>query len=146
SLAPDGLAVEGRANLFGLDSFRKGWFEVQDEASQLCADLVAPPPGGTIVDACAGAGGKTLALGSALGGKGRIFAFDVDERKLVELRKRAARAGLNNVAAMHPEKAPPGLLAARVLVDAPCTGLGVLRRNPEARWRITEAEANQFGS
>src|SRR5215510_885804 len=91
------LAV--RVNTFGLSAFRDGLFEVMDEGSQLVAELVAPPPGGRIVDACAGAGGKTLALGAALAGKGRVLALDTDGKKLEELRRRARRAGLTNVQA-----------------------------------------------
>jgi len=97
-----------------------------------------------VVDACAGAGGKTLALGAAMDGQGRLLALDIDERKLGELRRRAARAGLHNVQALANHAAPPGLQAARVLVDAPCSGLGVLRRNPEARWRLTAQEVDAF--
>ena len=85
-------------NAFGLSAFRDGLFEVMDEGSQLVAELVAPPPGGRVVDACAGAGGKTLALGARAGGKGRVLALDTDGKKLEELRRRARRAGLTNVA------------------------------------------------
>src|SRR5256885_2320432 len=131
-LAPDGLDLDTHVNAYGLKSFQEGRFELQDAASQIVAELVAPPPRGNIVDACAGAGGKTLALGALLGNKGRLTALDVSEKKLVELRKRARRAGLTNV---HASTQVPSLEADRVLVDAPCSGLGVLRRNPEARWR-----------
>jgi 16S rRNA (cytosine967-C5)-methyltransferase len=143
ALAPAGLILETRVNAFGLSAFRDGLFEVMDEGSQLCAELVAPPPGGRVADACAGAGGKTLAIAAAMGGKGRVLALDVDGRKLEELRRRARRAGLSNVAARAvsdeaklPEEARIGGWD-RVLVDAPCSGLGTLRRNPEARWRQT---------
>ncbi len=98
-LAPAGLVCETRINAFALSAFRDGLFEVMDEGSQLVADLVAPPPGGRVVDACAGAGGKTLAIGAALGGKGRMLALDTDGKKLEELRRRARRAGLTNVEA-----------------------------------------------
>ena len=90
---------ETRVNAFALSAFRDGLFEVMDEGSQLVAELVAPPPGGRVVDACAGAGGKTLALGAALAGKGRVLALDTDGKKLEELRRRARRAGLTNVEA-----------------------------------------------
>jgi 16S rRNA (cytosine967-C5)-methyltransferase len=143
ALAPAGLILETRVNAFGLSAFRDGLFEVMDEGSQLCAELVAPPPGGRVADACAGAGGKTLAIAAAMGGKGRVLALDVDGRKLEELRRRARRAGLSNVAARAvsdeaklPDEARIGGWD-RVLVDAPCSGLGTLRRNPEARWRQT---------
>jgi 16S rRNA (cytosine967-C5)-methyltransferase len=134
-LAPDGLELDTHVNAYGLQAFKDGRFELQDAASQIVAELVAPPPRGNVVDACAGAGGKTLALGALLGNKGRLHALDVTEKKLVELRKRARRAGLTNV---HASLALPSSTADRVLVDAPCSGLGVLRRNPEARWRLSE--------
>jgi 16S rRNA (cytosine967-C5)-methyltransferase len=92
ALAPAGLVCETRMNAFALTAFRDGLFEVMDEGSQLVADLVAPPPGGRVVDACAGAGGKTLAIGAALGGKGRMLALDTDGKKLEELRRRARRS------------------------------------------------------
>jgi 16S rRNA (cytosine967-C5)-methyltransferase len=130
-LAPDGLELDTNVNAYGLKSFKDGCFELQDAASQIVAELVAPPPRGNVVDACAGAGGKTLALGALMANKGRLWALDVSEKKLVELRKRARRAGLTNVST-----SPPSRKADRVLVDAPCSGLGVLRRNPEARWRL----------
>jgi 16S rRNA (cytosine967-C5)-methyltransferase len=148
-LGPWALHCDTRANLFGLSAFRQGRFEVQDEGSQLCAELVAPPPRGLVIDYCAGAGGKTLAIAAMLGSRGRIIATDIDARKLAELRRRARRAGASNVQAIElssGEQAawPPALerlhgSADRVLVDAPCTGVGALRRNPEARWRLDPA-------
>ena len=150
-LSPTTLVLETRVNAFGLSAFRRGLFEVMDEGSQVVAELVAPPPGGRVLDACAGAGGKTLALAAAMSGKGRVLAIDVDGKKLEELRRRARRAGLNNVTArpitrdgaVLPPEARPGAWD-RVLVDAPCSGLGVLRRNPEARWRLTPADVAGF--
>lgn len=150
-LSPTTLVLETRVNAFGLSAFRRGLFEVMDEGSQVVAELVAPPPGGRVLDACAGAGGKTLALAAAMAGKGRILAIDVDGKKLEELRRRARRAGLNNVTAraitgdgaVLPPEARPGAWD-RVLVDAPCSGLGVLRRNPEARWRLAAADVAAF--
>jgi 16S rRNA (cytosine967-C5)-methyltransferase len=149
--APTALVLETRVNAFGLSTFRRGLFEVMDEGSQLVAELVAPPPGGRVLDACAGAGGKTLALAAALSGKGRVLAIDVDGKKLEELRRRARRAGLNNVVARVigeggaalPQEARPAAWD-RVVVDAPCSGLGTLRRNPEARWRMGTAAVAQF--
>jgi 16S rRNA (cytosine967-C5)-methyltransferase len=151
ALAPAGLVLETRVNAFGLSAFRDGLFEVMDEGSQLVAELVAPPPGGRVVDACAGAGGKTLAVAAAMAGKGRLLALDVDGKKLEELRRRARRAALSNVTARPVGEAGLALpaeakLAAwdRVLVDAPCSGLGTLRRNPEARWRLTPQAVKAF--
>jgi len=148
-LSPTGLLFETRVNAFGLSAFRDGLFEVMDEGSQLVAEAVAPPPGGRVVDACAGAGGKTLALAALLDGKGRILALDSNGKKLEELRRRARRAGLSNVTAREvhamqmPGEARMGAWD-RVLVDAPCSGLGTLRRNPEARWRLTPKTVDTF--
>jgi len=150
-LAPAGLVLETRVNAFGLTAFQEGLFEVMDEGSQVVAELVAPPPGGRVVDACAGAGGKTLAIGASMDGKGRLLALDTDGKKLEELRRRARRAGLTNVTARPvtaegttlPTEARPGGWD-RVLVDAPCSGTGTLRRNPEARWRLTADVVRAF--
>jgi 16S rRNA (cytosine967-C5)-methyltransferase len=145
-LAPAAVIVDTRTNLFALDAFRAGRFEAQDEGSQLVAELVAPPPRSRAVDYCAGAGGKTLALAASLGNRGRVVACDVDSRKLVELRRRARRAGATNIQTVELAGDPSAALAPplarieggseRVLVDAPCSGIGALRRNPEARWRL----------
>jgi 16S rRNA (cytosine967-C5)-methyltransferase len=150
-LSPAGLVLETRVNAFGLSAFQEGLFEVMDEGSQLVAELVAPPPGGRVVDACAGAGGKALAIGAAMAGKGRLLALDTDGKKLEELRRRARRAGLTNVMARPVEdegtRLPVEARAGgwdRVLVDAPCSGLGTLRRNPEARWRLTPDIVRSF--
>ena len=149
-LSPDGLIFETRVNAFGLPSFKEGMFEVMDEGSQLVAEAVATPPRGRVADACAGAGGKTLALAAQLGGAGRVLALDVAGKKLEELRKRARRAGLSNVLARQLEEGKPWPAEAklggwdRVLVDAPCSGLGTLRRNPEARWRLTPKTVDSF--
>jgi 16S rRNA (cytosine967-C5)-methyltransferase len=144
--ASQGIVVSGQGSLFRSEAFARGDFEVQDEASQLVAELVAPPPRSLVVDACAGAGGKTLALAALLGGRGRVLALDTAEHKLEELRRRARRAGASNVEAMAIDLLAPDLprrwaeagrpVSARVLLDAPCSGLGAIRRNPEARWRL----------
>lgn len=151
TLSPHGLILHTRVNAYGLQAFRDGLMELQDEGSQLIAEVTAPPPGGVVVDACAGAGGKTLALAALLGNRGRIVAIDVDGHKLTELQRRARRAGLSNVATIcapvqevSPDRLPRG--ADRVLVDAPCSGLGVLRRNPEARWRLSPADVAEIGA
>lgn len=140
SHAPDGLILLGHAPVFQTKAFKDGLLEMQDQASQLVCQMVAPPPGSMVVDACAGAGGKTLGLAALLGNKGQVMALDTHAGRLRSLKLRARRAGVHNVqshqlTADGPSPVrPPG--AARVLVDAPCTGLGALRRNPEARWRL----------
>jgi 16S rRNA (cytosine967-C5)-methyltransferase len=138
------LIVDTRTNLFGLRAFQGGLFEAMDEGSQLVAELVAPPPKSLVVDYCAGAGGKSLAIAAMMHSRGRLVASDIDERKLRELRRRARRAKVSNLQAVALEADdvfPPALervdgSAERVLVDAPCSGIGALRRNPEARWRL----------
>jgi 16S rRNA (cytosine967-C5)-methyltransferase len=150
ALARDGLVLEPRGDVFRLRAFREGRFEVMDEGSQLVAEAVAPPPRGRVLDACAGAGGKTLALGAALRGRGRILALDVSAPRLAALRRRARRAGLSNVAAavVTGDGTLPSAATAvawdRVLVDAPCSGLGTLRRNPELRWRLDSAALSRL--
>ncbi len=138
-----GLLLEGSRSPFRTQAFMRGELEMQDEASQLVAEVVAPPIRSLVVDACAGAGGKTLALAALMGGKGRVVALDASESKLTELRRRARRAGAHDVRAIRVDLLNPGEAlrdlqgrAARVLLDAPCSGLGAIRRNPEARWRL----------
>jgi 16S rRNA (cytosine967-C5)-methyltransferase len=150
ALAADGVIFDTRVNAFGLPAFREGLFEVMDEGSQLVAEAVAPPPRGRVADACAGAGGKTLALAGLLGNQGRIVALDSNGKKLEELRRRARRAGISNLTAREvkeglPREAKPGAWD-RVLVDAPCSGLGTLRRNPEARWRLSPKAVDAYPS
>jgi len=147
------LHVDTRTNLFGLAAFKEGRMEAQDEGSQLLAELAVPPARGTAVDLCAGAGGKTLAIAARMGNRGRIVASDVDDGKLEELRRRARRAGVSNAQAVKlPDAGWPAPLDAmggrvdRVLVDAPCSGIGALRRNPEARWRLREADIADFAA
>jgi 16S rRNA (cytosine967-C5)-methyltransferase len=148
--ATSGVVLEGRRSPFRTRAFGRGEIEVQDEASQLVAELVAPPPRSFVVDACAGAGGKTLALAALLGGKGKLVALDASEHKLEELRRRARRAGASNVQALRIDLQDESGLAqfagtaSRVLVDAPCTGLGAVRRNPEARWRLRESDLSHL--
>jgi 16S rRNA (cytosine967-C5)-methyltransferase len=133
--------------------------EAQDEGSQLLADLaVAAGSGGgvaprLVIDLCAGAGGKTLAIAGRLGNQGRIVAADVDAHKLEELRRRARRAGVSSAQPLHLDAGrwPAALDALRgkadvVLVDAPCSGIGALRRNPEARWRLRDADLAGFAA
>lgn len=146
SLSPFGLFLETRLNVFSLQAFKAGLFEVQDEGSQLLGMLVDAPPR-KVVDACAGAGGKTLQLAAQMKNRGEVYALDVDERRLGELKLRARRAGVHNVRvqAIAPGAEAEAALeklwgaAERVLVDAPCSGTGTFRRKPDGRYRLTEA-------
>jgi 16S rRNA (cytosine967-C5)-methyltransferase len=139
SFAPDGLRITSpRPNLLALRAHKEALFEVQDEGSQLLAALVEARPGETVLDLCAGAGGKSLPLASAVGAAGRVIACDPDLPRLERLLKRAARAGVRvEVAGALP---PVGLLADRVLADVPCSEVGALRRGPDARWRLDPAQ------
>lgn len=119
--------------------FQKGWFEIQDEGSQLVADLVFAQPGEQVFDYCAGAGGKTLALCAAMDNKGQVHAYDSDKSRLAPIYERLKRAGSRNVQ-VHAPKDDLGHLTGkmdRVLIDAPCTGSGTWRRRPDAKWRLT---------
>jgi 16S rRNA (cytosine967-C5)-methyltransferase len=140
-LSPAGLRRAERAPLFASASFKDGLFEVQDEGSQLVSLLVEPRPHDRVADFCAGAGGKTLHLGSLMGNTGVLYAVDVSPRRLAEIRPRLRRSGLQTVRAFPIEhegdrrlKRLQGKLD-RVLVDAPCSGTGTLRRNPDIKWR-----------
>jgi 16S rRNA (cytosine967-C5)-methyltransferase len=143
--SPLGLRVRGRPALATHALFTSGAIEVQDEGSQLVGYVVAPKRSEMVVDFCAGAGGKTLLLGALMRSHGRLYAFDKDERRLAKLKPRLARSGLSNV---HPQviaherdvhvKRLAGKID-RVLVDAPCTGFGTLRRNPDLKWRQPES-------
>lgn len=133
------LVVEApRANLLPLPAYREGLFEVQDEGSQLLALLVDAHPGETVLELCAGAGGKTLALAAELGNAGALHAFDVDASKLARLEQRARRAGVANLR-VHRGTLPESLAVDRVFVDAPCSELGTLRRGPDLRFRLEPA-------
>lgn len=147
---PECLELEGKPPLSRLAPFVRGDFEVQDLGSQLLARLAAPKRGGFVVDFCAGAGGKTLALGALMRNTGRLYAMDRSAARLARLKPRLARSGLSNVW-------PIGISGARderllrlsgkadlVLVDAPCTGLGTLRRNPDLKWRQTPQSLSEM--
>ena len=137
---PDALVLEERANVFKTNAFKEGWFEVQDASSQQVAPFLKPEPGMRVVDACAGAGGKTLHLASLMENKGQIIALDIFDNKLKELKRRCRRNGAHNIEtrAIDSAKVIKKLhhKADRVLIDAPCSGLGVLRRNPDAKWKL----------
>ena len=153
--APLGLRVLKKPTVQNLPLFKDGSIEVQDEGSQLLAQVLGAKRGEMVVDFCAGAGGKTLALGASMRNTGRLYAFDVSEKRLTKLKPRLARSGLSNVHPVliaHENDAKVKRLAGkidRVLVDSPCSGLGTLRRNPDVKWRqlpesIVELNAKQI--
>lgn len=145
-LSPWGLRAGGRPNLPVTEAFKKGVIEIQDEGSQVAAMLVGAQPGMRIVDFCAGAGGKSLALAAMLGNKGHIVACDVSEPRLAAATKRLRRAGAHNVEPRHLTSERDAWVKRqrgkydRVLIDAPCSGTGTWRRNPDARWTLSEKD------
>ncbi len=148
--SPWGLRVQDKPALTKLDAFKEGRLEVQDEGSQLLALLLDAKRGEMVVDFCAGAGGKTLAIGAQMRNTGRLYAFDVSAHRLEALKPRLARSGLSNVhpaALAHERDERVKRLAGkidRVLVDAPCSGLGTLRRNPDLKWRQDEQAVHEL--
>lgn len=137
----DALEVTVRHNLFATRAFKQGLFEVQDYSSQQVAPALDVAPGMTVIDACAGAGGKSLHLATLMENKGTLIAMDTEAWKLDELRKRAKRNGVQNITTRPIEgsktiKRLAGR-ADRLLLDVPCSGLGVLRRNPDAKWKLS---------
>ncbi|MFK7903879.1 MAG: RsmB/NOP family class I SAM-dependent RNA methyltransferase [Chitinophagales bacterium] len=135
----DAFVVKHEKNLLRSEAFKKGWFELQDAGSQLIAPFLNVKPGMNVIDACAGAGGKTLHLAALMQNKGRILAMDVHSNKLSTLRDRAKRAGANII---KTQKIPRNLRslynsADRVLLDVPCSGLGVLKRKPDTKWKLS---------
>jgi len=138
---PDALLLKLRQNIFTRQQFKDGLFEVQDAGSQTIAPFLRVEPGMRVVDACAGGGGKTLHLAALMGNKGRIIAMDTEEWKLDELKKRARRAGASNIETRAIESSKTikrqESSADRLLLDVPCSGLGVLKRNPDAKWKLS---------
>jgi 16S rRNA (cytosine967-C5)-methyltransferase len=129
-----------RENIFRNEYFKKGWFEVQDAGSQQIGEFMEVKPGEMIVDACAGAGGKSLHLAALMKNKGKIVSMDVEERKLEELRNRANRAGAFNIEARLANEESVQRLkekADKVLLDVPCSGTGVIKRNPDSKWKLS---------
>jgi 16S rRNA (cytosine967-C5)-methyltransferase len=137
---PDALVLKERANVFLTDAFKEGFFEVQDANSQLVAAFLDVKPGMKVVDTCAGAGGKTLHMASLMENKGLLIAMDLYESKLKQLKLRAKRNGAFNIEyrIIDSTKVIKKLYekADRVLIDAPCSGLGVLKRNPDSKWKL----------
>lgn len=142
------LRLPVRKNVFVTEAFRLGHFEVQDLASQTVAPLVDPKPGERVIDACAGAGGKSLHLAALMKNKGKLISLDIHEWKLGELRTRASRGGVDCVETrvIDSTKVIKRLegSADRVLLDVPCSGLGVLRRNPDTKWRLSLEEIERL--
>ncbi|WP_337268070.1 RsmB/NOP family class I SAM-dependent RNA methyltransferase [Oryzifoliimicrobium ureilyticus] len=142
---PAGEAASRLPNVTAELSFQKGWFEVQDEGSQIVADLVQPAEGDQVLDYCAGGGGKTLAMAAAMNNKGQIHAYDADRKRLAPIIERLKRAGTRNVQ-VHDELQGLNALVGRcdkVLVDAPCTGSGTWRRRPDTKWRLTQRNLDE---
>lgn len=141
-IAADALVVTERKNLFATAAFKRGFFEVQDFSSQQAAPTLEVTPGQTVIDACAGAGGKSLHLSALMQNKGQLISLDIHDWKLTELKKRARRNGVSNletrpITSTKVIKRLQGR-ADRLLLDVPCSGLGVLRRNPDAKWKLSQ--------
>lgn len=145
---PDAIALKIRKNVFITPQFKEGHFEMQDGSSQRVAYFMKTEPGLRIVDACAGAGGKTLHIASLMKNKGKVIAMDVEDYKLAELKKRVRRAGIDIVEAklIDSTKVIKRMEASvdRVLLDVPCSGIGVLRRNPDTKWKMTEERLEEL--
>lgn len=137
---PEALTLKKRMNVSGLESFKNGFFEVQDAGSQLIAPYLDVRAGMSVIDACAGAGGKSLHLAALLGNTGSILSMDIEHHKLQELERRAVRNGVTNLTTMliSSDKIIENLSETtdRLLLDVPCSGLGVLRRNPDSKWKL----------
>lgn len=145
---PDAIIFKQRANIFRSQAFRQGYFEQQDYSSQRVADFMQLEQGMRVIDACAGNGGKTLNIASLMGNKGKIIAMDIFDVKLDELKRRAKRAGCTIVEPkfINSTKVVKRLhdTADRLLLDVPCSGLGVLRRNPDAKWHLTSESIKEL--
>ncbi|NUN10517.1 MAG: methyltransferase domain-containing protein [Ignavibacteriaceae bacterium] len=145
---PEACTVDQRKNLYASQAFRNGLFEVQDASSQLVAPFLKPEKNLRVIDACAGAGGKSLHLAALMKNSGKIISMDVDEWKLKELQRRAKRNGISNIETrlIDSGKTIKRLenSADRLLLDVPCSGSGVLRRNPDAKWRLTPEELERL--
>jgi 16S rRNA (cytosine967-C5)-methyltransferase len=141
--SPDGLRLQGRYALKGLESFKQGEWEIQEEGSQLISQLLKPYPGNTIIDLCAGGGGKSLHLATLMGDEGQVIATDINPKRLNRIKERQKRAKLRSITLMPIRHEGDAKLrrftgaANGVLVDAPCSGTGTIRRNPEIKWRLT---------
>ncbi|MEY2828850.1 MAG: hypothetical protein RIQ33_708 [Bacteroidota bacterium] len=145
---PDAFILKQRRNVFSNQLFKNGWFEIQDAGSQLIAPFLKVEPGMRVIDACAGAGGKTLHIATLMQNKGRIIAMDVEAKKLDEVKRRARRNGVSIIETKWIENSKTikrlHETADRLLLDVPCSGLGVLKRNPDAKYKIDPTFINQI--
>ena len=147
SFSPFGLVVDKKEDIFKTNAFANGAFEVQDEGSQLITLLTGAKPGEFVVDACAGNGGKSLFLSGLMRNKGTIIAFETSASKLANLRRRAARAGALNIRTVETGRLGEfDCTADCVLIDAPCSGMGVFRRNPDSKWRLTQEDIRELSA
>lgn len=150
SVSPIGLRLAKRAPIFTSQYFKQGHFEVQDEGSQMVSMLVDAKAGQKVIDFCAGAGGKTLGIAAAMNNKGRILAWDNSKKRLDQIKERLRRAGVDNVQTHVLESEHDSFIkrhkqsADRVLVDAPCSGSGTWRRNPDLKWRFTQKDLDEM--
>ncbi|MEP4767965.1 MAG: RsmB/NOP family class I SAM-dependent RNA methyltransferase [Roseibium sp.] len=149
--SPVGMRIEAKPGLGRMphvqaeEGYRKGWFELQDEASQLAAHLAQAKPGEQVLDYCAGGGGKTLALAASMENKGQLYAYDADRLRLAPIHERLQRGGVRNIQVRDPASSNLEDLEDQmdlVFIDAPCTGTGVWRRRPDSKWRLTEPSLN----
>ena len=146
-IAPNGLVSARRFNAEASKAFKDGWFEVQDEGSQIVCLLAQPQPDSFVIDACAGAGGKALMMAEMMNNRGEILAVDVESGRLRELEKRARRNGATIIVPQRTGEIHPGDLLSKadvVLVDAPCSGVGTIRRNPAFKWSVTPALVERY--
>jgi 16S rRNA (cytosine967-C5)-methyltransferase len=148
--SPHGIRIEGRHHVVGMPGFREGLFAVQDEASQMASILLDPQPGERILDACAAPGGKTTHIAQLMGNRGELLAMDIAGSKLPLIQESAQRLGISIIqtrsADLLSSKQLPSEVFDRIMLDAPCSGLGVIRRNPEAKWRLTPADLTRLAA
>jgi 16S rRNA (cytosine967-C5)-methyltransferase len=148
--SPSGILVEGRHHIPGLPGFREGLFAVQDEASQMAGILLDPQAGERVLDTCAAPGGKSTHLAQLMDNRGELLAMDVAGSKLPLIQEAAQRLGITIISTRSADLLQSGALPAdafdRVLLDAPCSGLGVIRRNPEAKWRLTPEDITRLAA
>lgn len=148
--SPHGIQVEGRHHIPGLPGFREGLFAVQDEASQIAALLLDPQPGERVLDACAAPGGKATHMAQLMANQGELLAMDVSHSKLPLIQETAARLGITIIRTRAADLLQSGAFPAdafdRILLDAPCSGLGVIRRNPESKWRLTPEDISRLAA